>query len=155
MLRLVSVFADMALEHEELTGAIIGAAIAVHRELGPGFVETVYENALAVELRARDVRHARQLYVPVMYRGVQVGLHRLDLLVDDTIVVELKAMREIADAHFAVVRSYLRASGCKHGLILNFAKPTLEVKRVVAALDPFLPSCIPKRHLSEGARRSP
>lgn len=145
----------MALEHEELTGAIIGAAIAVHRELGPGFVETVYDNALAVELRARGVPHARQLHVPVMYRGVQVGLHRLDLLVDETIVVELKAMKEIADAHFAVVRSYLRASGCTHGLILNFAKPTLEVKRVVAALDPFLPSCLPKRKFSEGARRSP
>ena len=145
----------MALEHEELTGAIIGAAIAVHRELGPGFVEAVYDNALAVELRARGVPHARQLCVPVMYRGVQVGLHRLDLLVDETIVEELKAMKEIADAHFAVVRSYLRASGCTHGLILNFAKPTLEVKRVVTALDPFLHSCLPKRHLSEGARRSP
>ena len=145
----------MALEHEELTGSIIGAAIAVHRELGPGFVETVYENALAIELRARDVRHARQVCVPVMYRGVEVGLHRLDLLVDDTIVVELKAVKEIADPHFAVVRSYLRASGCRHGLILNFAKPTLEVKRVVAALDPFLPSCLPKRNFSEGERRSP
>ena len=71
------------------------------------------------------------------------------------IVVELKAVKEIADVHFAVVRSYLRASCRTHGLILNFAKPTLEVKRVVAALDPFLPSCLPKRHLSEGARRSP
>ncbi len=127
----------------------------MHRELGPGFIETVYENALAIELRARDLQHARQLHVPVVYRGVEVGLHRLDLLVDDTIVVELKAMKEIADAHFAVVRSYLRASGCTHGLILNFAKPTLEVKRVVTALDPILPSCLPKRHLSEGVRRSP
>lgn len=145
----------MALEHEELTGAIIGAAIAVHRELGPGFVEAVYENALAIELRARDVRHVRQLEVAVIYRGVEVGLHRLDLLVDQTIVVELKATKQIADAHFAVVRSYLRASGRTHGLILNFAKPTLEVKRVVAALDPFLPSCLPKRNFSEGARRSP
>ena len=129
----------MALEHEELTGSIIGAAIAVHRELGPGFVETVYENALAIELRARDVRHARQVCVPVMYRGVEVGLHRLDLLVDDTIVVELKAVKEIADPHFAVVRSYLRASGCRHGLILNFAKPTLEVKRE----PPSIRSCLP------------
>lgn len=133
----------MALEHEELTGAIIGAAIAVHRELGPGFVESIYESALVIELEARSIPHTRQFVVPVTYRGVVVGTHRLDLLVDDTIVVELKAIREIADAHFAVVRSHLRASGCRHGLILNFAKPTIEVRRVVAPDGPlpaFLPS---------------
>ena len=140
----------MALENEELTGEIIGAAIAVHLELGPGFIEEVYENALAVELDARRIPHVRQLHVPVIYRGVEVGRHRLDLLVADTIVVELKAVREIADAHFAVVRSYLRASGCRHGLILNFAKPILEPRRVVARTEPFLPSCIPKRKLSGG-----
>lgn len=142
----------MALEHEELTGAIIGAAIAVHRELGPGFVESIYESALVIELEARGFRlaspargipHTRQLVVPVSYRGVVVGTHRLDLFVEDTIVVELKAVREIADAHFAVVRSQLCASSCRHGLILNFAKPTLEVKRVVAperSVPAFLPS---------------
>lgn len=133
----------MALEHEELTGAIIGAAIAVHRELGPGFVESIYESALVIELEARGIPHTRQLVVPVSYRGVVVGTHRLDLFVEDTIVVELKAVREIADAHFAVVRSQLCASGCRHGLILNFAKPTLEVKRVVAperSVPAFLPS---------------
>lgn len=70
--------------------------------------------------------------MPVVYRGVEVGLHRLDLYVGEQIVVELKAVKSITDVHFAVVRSYLRAVGRKHGLILNFAKPTIEVKRVLA-----------------------
>jgi GxxExxY protein len=122
----------MALEHEDLTGEIIGAAIEVHKQLGPGFVESTYENALAFELRQRGIRFRRQVSVPVLYRDVEVGLHRLDLLVMDQIVVELKAVRELTDTHFAFVRSYLRAIGRNHGLILNFAKPTLEVKRVRA-----------------------
>ena len=106
------------------------AAIEVHKQLGPGFVESIYENALSVELRHRGIPFQRQLAVPVLYRGVEVGLHRLDLLASNDIVVELKAVKEIADTHFAFVRSYLRAIGKNHGLILNFAKPTLEIKRV-------------------------
>jgi GxxExxY protein len=118
------------LEHEELTGEIIGAAIEVHRTLGPGFLESIYENALAVELDRRGISFSRQLEVPVFYRGVEVGRHRLDLLVANLIVVELKTVREVADSHFVIVRSYLRAVGQEHGLILNFAKPTLEIRRV-------------------------
>lgn len=126
----------MALEHEELTGEIIGAAIAVHRELGPGFLESVYENAMVLELRARQLAFQRQLAVPVLYHGVEVGMHRLDLVVANEIVVELKAVREITDAHFAIVRSYMRALGRRHGLMLNFAKPTLEIKRVLGHYEP-------------------
>ena len=100
--------------------------------LGPGFVESVYENALVLELRHRELPFHRQVSVPVLYREVEVGLHRLDLLVHDQIVVELKAVKHISDVHFAVVRSYLRAVGHKHGLILNFAKPKIEVKRVIS-----------------------
>jgi len=122
----------MTLEHEGLTGRIIGAAIEVHRQLGPGFVESIYENALTVELRAQSISFLRQLTVPVLYRDLEVGLHKLDLLVENLIVVELKAVKDLNDTHFAVVRSYLRAAGLDHGLILNFAKPTLEIKRVSA-----------------------
>jgi len=138
----------MPLEREELTGSIIGAAIAVHRELGPGFLETVYDNALIVEMRNRRIAFQRQVCVPILYRGVEVGLHRLDLFVADEVVVELKAIEEITDVHFAIVRSYLRATGRKHGLILNFAKPTLEVKRVLASPGPSCTSSIPQRSLS-------
>ena len=122
----------MALEHEELTGEIIGAAIEVHRTLGPGFLESIYENALAIELRHRGIPFSRQLSVPVLYRGAEVGLHRLDLFVAQLIVVELKTSRALADRDFVVVRSYLRAVDREHGLLLNFAKPTLEAKRVHA-----------------------
>jgi GxxExxY protein len=133
----------MALEHEELTGSIIGAAIAVHRELGPGFIEAVYDNALAIELRVRGIPHERQVHIPVAYRSIEVGTHRLDLFVASEIVVELKAVKEIADQHFAVVRSYLRAVGREHGLILNFSKPKREVKRVMVSRDPSCISCLP------------
>jgi GxxExxY protein len=76
----------------------------------------------------------------VSYRGVLVGTHRLDLFVADVIVVELKAVTEIGEAHFAVVRSHLRACDCRHALILNFAKPTLEVRRVSETSVPRSPS---------------
>ena len=122
----------MKLEHEKLTGEIIGAAIEVHRALGPGFLESVYETALVVELRHCGLCFERQLSVPIVYRGVEVGLHRIDLFVADEIVVELKTIKELLNEHFAIVRSYLRAAGRDHGLLLNFAKPTLEVKRVFA-----------------------
>lgn len=120
----------MAMEFEDLTDRIIGAAIEVHKELGPGFLEGIYENAFAVELRAQDIPFDRQLAVPVFYRGVEVGLHRLDLFVFNKIVVELKAITRFQDDHYVVVRSYLRAVNREHGLLLNFAKPTLEIKRV-------------------------
>jgi GxxExxY protein len=120
----------VVLEHQDLTGKIIGAAIEVHKELGPGFLEALYENALCIELRRRRIPFERQISIPVLYRGVEIGLHRLDLLVASEIVVELKAVRRLDEIHFVTVRSYLHALGKDHALLLNFAKSTLEVKRV-------------------------
>jgi len=125
----------VTLAHAELTSKIIGAAIDVHRYLGPGFIESIYEHALAIELRRRGLKVEEQVEVPVTYRGIEVGLHRLDLLVEGTIVVELKAVKNLENVHFAVVKSYLRATGKEHGLLLNFAKATLEVKRVLCSPD--------------------
>jgi GxxExxY protein len=121
----------MALEQEELTGKIIGAAIQVHRTLGPGFVEAIYEKALVLELKKRGIKVACEVHVPVCYEGVVVGRHRLDLLVEDQIIVELKAVNAFDDAHFAVVKSYLKATGLKHGLLLNFGKKVLDPRRVI------------------------
>lgn len=120
----------MELEHQALSEAIIGAAIMVHRVLGPGFVEQVYENALSLELQTRGVPTQRQLPVAILYRGVEVGLHRLDLVIDQRMVVELKAVKALDNVHFAVVRSYLNAIALDHALLLNFSKTTLEIKRV-------------------------
>lgn len=122
----------MALELEQLSAAVIGAAIAVHRELGPGFIESVYEKALAIELEECGIPFERQVSIPLMYKGVGIGAHRLDLLVAEQLVVELKATRAVTNEHFAVVRSYIHAVDRKHGLILNFSKATLQMKRVLA-----------------------
>jgi GxxExxY protein len=119
------------LEHEQLTDKIIGCAIEVHKRLGPGFLETIYESAFVIELQKKELPFVKQKEVVVEYDGMEVGKHRLDLFVADTIVVELKAVKNIEDIHFAIVKSYLRALGKEHGLLINFSKKVLEVKRVI------------------------
>ena len=121
----------MPLEYERLTEKIIGAAIEVHRRLGPGFIESIYEKALVMELRRAGLQVQQQLELVISYDGVEIGRHRLDLFVEQTIVVEIKAIKNLEDIHFAIVKSYLKASGKRHGLLLNFAKTTLEAKRVL------------------------
>lgn len=119
------------LAHEELTGRIIACAIEVHKALGPGFLESIYESALVIELRRAGLRVEQQKIIPLTYRGISIGEHRLDLIIEETIIVELKAISDLEDIHFAIVRSYLKATGLKHGLLLNFAKMPLTVKRVI------------------------
>jgi GxxExxY protein len=119
------------LEHEDLTDKIIGCAIEVHRKLGPGFMESIYENAFIIELQKKGLPFNRQKEVVIEYDGVGVGRHRLDLIINDTIVVELKAAKNIEDIHFAIVKSYLKALRKEHGLMINFSKKVLEVKRVI------------------------
>ena len=119
------------LAHEELTGRIIACAIEVHKALGPGFLESIYEAAMVAELKRVGLRVEQQKPLPIFYREVMVGEHRLDLLVENKIVVELKAISELEDLHFAIVRSYLKAASLEHGLLLNFATMPLTVKRVV------------------------
>ncbi|MBW1799470.1 MAG: GxxExxY protein [Deltaproteobacteria bacterium] len=116
---------------EDLSRDIIGAAVKVHRTLGPGFLEYVYEEALKIEFTGMDFHHESQKEIKIMYHGVEIGTHRLDLVVERQIILEIKAVKELADIHFAQLRSYLKATGLKVGLLLNFAKPTLEVKRIV------------------------
>ena len=119
------------LEYEDLTEKIISCAIEVHKKLGPGFLESIYENAFVLELQRQNLRVEKQREVVIRYDGMEVGRHRLDLIIDDTIVVELKAVKNIEDIHFAIVKSYLKALGKQHGLIINFSKKVLEVKRVI------------------------
>ena len=114
----------------DLTDRIIAAAIRVHKELGPGFLESMYEEALAIEFCAAGLAFERQKLLPVFYREHVVGEHRLDLLVEQKIIVELKAISQLEKIHFAIVRSYLKASGLQDALLLNFAASTLVVKRV-------------------------
>jgi len=118
-------------QFEELCKKIIGAAIEVHRELGPGFLEYIYEEALKIEFSEHNLNYDSQKEIKIKYLGTEIGMHRLDLLVENKLIVELKAVKEFTDIHFAQLRSYLKATGLKTGLLLNFSKPTLEIRRVV------------------------
>ena len=110
----------------DITERILGAAIAVHTELGPGLLESIYEECLAREMTARGIRFTRQTRLPVRYRGELVGGHyRVDFLVEDEVVVELKAIERLEAVHRAQLLSYLRLSGKQVGLLLNFNVPIL------------------------------
>ena len=121
----------MKLIQSELSEKIIGCCIRVHKLLGPGFLEKVYEEALCLELADAGLSFERQKPITIAYRGQTIGEHRLDLLVEVAVVVELKACRAIEDIHLATTRSYLKASSLQLGLVINFARPTLDIKRVV------------------------
>jgi GxxExxY protein len=115
--------------NSEITQQIIAAAIRVHRELGPGFLESIYEGALAVEFALSGIQFIRQHPVPLFYRDHQIGEHRLDFLVEGKIVVELKAVSQLEGIHFAIGRSYLKATNLEDGLLFNFASAPLTIKR--------------------------
>jgi GxxExxY protein len=119
--------------HGALTEQIIACAIAVHRELGPGFLESIYEEAFSLELDRHEISYERQHPVRIRYRGKNVGMHRIDLVIDKRVVVELKAVREIEDAHLAVCLSYLKATNLPVGLIINFAGAKIRIRRVMRA----------------------
>jgi GxxExxY protein len=108
------------LRNAELTKQIIASAIQVHRELGPGFLESVYEEAVAVEFALSGIQFVRQFPIALFYKDHQIGDHRLDFLVEGKIVVELKAVSKIEDIHFAIGRSYLKATNLEDGLLFNF-----------------------------------
>src|SRR6266704_6967697 len=118
------------LRDAEITQQIIAAAIRVHRELGPGFLESIYEEALAVEFALSGIQFIRQHSIPLFYRDHQIGEHRLDFLVEGKIVLELKAVSELEDIHFAIGRRYLKATNLEDGLLLNFATAPLTIKRI-------------------------
>ena len=108
-------------EINALTGEIIGAAMDVHKELGPGLLESAYEACLAYELSEHGMKVERQKPLPLVYKGLQLDCgYRLDLLVNETVIVEVKAVDILAPIHSAQLLSYLKLSGCKVGLLINF-----------------------------------
>ena len=120
----------MEIQNKALTDRIIAAGIRVHKELGPGFLELMYEEALAIELAAAGISFERQKLLPVFYREHLIGEHRLDFLVEQKVILELKAISALEDIYFAIVRSYLKAANLDDALLLNFASTRLTVKRV-------------------------
>lgn len=126
------------MEINEITGAVIGAAIEVHRALGPGLLESAYEECLCHELTARQVPFERQHALPVEYKGLRLDCgYRLDLLVADSVVVEIKAVEKLLPIHDAQLLTYLKLGGWKAGLLLNFNVPILKrgIRRLVLGLE--------------------
>src|SRR5215216_349572 len=117
----------------DLTKQIIGCAIEVHRRLGPGLLENVYESALCIELQVNHLSFTRQVGIPLFYRGELIAEHRPDLIVEGKIIVEVKSVERLAPIHWAQVLTYLRAADLQVGLLLNFNSPTLRAgtRRVV------------------------
>ena len=124
-------------EYNRITKAIIGAAVAVHKELGPGLLESAYEACLAYELAQRGLKVEQQKALPLKYREVSLDCgYRMDLLVEECVVVEAKAVEQTLPIHEAQLLSYLKLSGCKVGLLINFNSKTLTggIKRLVNGL---------------------
>ncbi|MBF2085398.1 GxxExxY protein [Thermoleptolyngbya sp. C42_A2020_037] len=122
------------MELDEISGQVIGAAIAVHRELGPGLLESAYEACLVHELRQRGVQIEQQIPQPVFYKGLQLECgYRLDLLVENRVIVELKAVETLLPIHEAQLLTYLKLRQLRLGLLINFNVPTLKdgIKRLL------------------------
>ena len=120
----------MPLKYEDLTRKIIGCAMQVHSTLGNGFQEVIYQRCLAIELSEAGLDFARELEMPIYYKGQQVGTRRVDFLVENKIMVELKAIIRLEDVHLAQALNYLEAYNLEVGLLINFGAKSLEFKRV-------------------------
>jgi GxxExxY protein len=117
-------------KYSELTGKIIGCAMEVHRVLGNGFQEVIYQRALEIEMYEQHIFFEREYEMPIHYKGKQIGTRRVDFLVEEKISVELKALTKLEDVHYAQAINYLEAYNLEIGLLLNFGAKSLEFKRL-------------------------
>ncbi len=116
-------------KHSELTSRIIGCAMAVHKALGNGFQEVIYQRALAIEFTLNKIPFAREFEMPVFYKEYRIGTRRVDFFVSGLISVELKAVTKVEDVHFAQAINYLEAYNLEVGLLINFGETSLNFKR--------------------------
>lgn len=123
------------MEAEDLTYKINGAVFEVNRQLGSGFLEKVYENALLIELRERGLTSESQVPIKVRYKGKNVGEYFIDILVENQVIIELKAVESLSKIHEAQLLNYLKATGFKIGLLVNFTHPQAEIKRYAFSQD--------------------
>lgn len=117
-------------KYSELTSKIIGCAMTVHKELGNGFQEVIYQRALEIEFRDNDISFSREHEMPVYYKNQQIGKRRVDFLVEENVSVELKAIIEMQDVHLAQAINYLEAYDLEVGLLINFGAKSLQFKRL-------------------------
>jgi GxxExxY protein len=121
---------DEKYKYSELTAKIIGCAMTVHKTLGNGFQEVIYQRALAIEMQAANISFDREFEMPIYYREQQIGSRRVDFLVQDVISVELKAITKLEDVHYAQAINYLEAYNLEIGLLINFGESSLNFKRL-------------------------
>ena len=117
-------------DFDDATGAIIGCALEVHRTLGPGFREIVYQRTFALELQVAGLEFDREVKVPIFYKERQIDTRRADFVVEN-VMVEIKAKSQVAPEDYVQALNYVKASGCKLGLLLNFGASRLQIKRLV------------------------
>jgi GxxExxY protein len=117
-------------KYSELTGKIIGCAMTVHKVLGNGFQEVIYQRALAIEMKMAGITFSREHEMPIFYREMEIGTRRVDFLVEGVISVELKAISKLEDVHFAQAINYLEAYNLEIGLLINFGEMSLNFKRL-------------------------
>ena len=118
------------MKHEDLTHRIIGAAMEVHKYLGNGFQEVVYQRALSIELNLQNIAHEREKEMSLQYKGYDIGTRRVDFFVDEKIMVEIKALINLEDVHLAQAMNYVEAYNMDIGLLINFGAKSLQFKRV-------------------------
>ena len=131
-------------KYQDLTREIIGAAMEVHRHLGNGFQEVIYQRALAIELGMRDIEFVREMEMPLNYKDFDIGTRRVDFFIDEKIMLEIKAVVQLEDVHLAQAINYLEAYGMEIGLLINFGNTSLQFKRVMK----------PNHSLSENQKKS-
>ena len=122
--------------YSDITGKIIGAAMKVHSTLGNGFQEVIYQRALAIEMRTQGLVFQRELEMPIHYAGEEIGKRRVDFLVEEKVMVELKAVTGLEDVHIAQAINYLEAYHLEIGLLLNFGAKSLEFRRLINSKKP-------------------
>ncbi len=118
-------------KHSELTGSIIGCAMEVHRLLGSGFQEVIYQRAMAIEMEMQNLEFAREYEMQIFYKSINIGSRRVDFFVDNKVMVELKAIIKLEDIHLAQAKNYLEAYKLEIGLLINFGSESLDFKRIV------------------------
>jgi len=118
------------MKQEELTHKIIGCAMEVHKQLGNGFQEVVYQRALSIELNLNQIQHQREMEMPLQYKGFPIGTRRVDFFIENQIMLEIKAITQLEDVHLAQAMNYLEAYQMEIGLLINFGAKSLQFKRV-------------------------
>lgn len=119
------------MKYEDLTHKIIGCSMEVHKALGNGFQEVIYQRALEIEMTFRGLNFEREKEMPIFYRGQNIGTRRVDFFVDGKVMVELKAITELEDVHLAQAKNYLEAYKMEIGLLINFGAESLQFKRLI------------------------